>query len=91
MEQCVVRKTLPFLEHAVLENLYSSRYTPVTFQGRPVSVGYTFNVRTGSAKVVDSYRRTRSRPAPAGAAAGGFACCAALALALLTLSRIFDF
>ena len=45
IEHCVVLKTLPFLEQGVLENLYSSRYTPVTFQGKPVSVGYTFNVR----------------------------------------------
>jgi outer membrane biosynthesis protein TonB len=45
VERCVVLKTLPFLEQAVLENLYSSRYSPVTFQGKPVAVGYTFNVR----------------------------------------------
>jgi protein TonB len=45
VEQCIVLKPLPFLEQAVLENLYSSRYAPVTFQGKPVAVGYTFNVR----------------------------------------------
>jgi TonB family protein len=50
VERCVVLKTLPFLEQAVLENLYSSRYTPVTFQGKPVSVGYTFNVRLAPPK-----------------------------------------
>jgi eukaryotic-like serine/threonine-protein kinase len=50
VERCVVLKTLPFLEQAVLENLYSSRYTPVTFQGKPVAVGYTFNVRLGPPK-----------------------------------------
>jgi len=45
VERCNVLKTLPFLEEAVLENLYSSRYAPVTFQGKPVAVGYTFNVK----------------------------------------------
>ena len=45
VEKCQVLKSLPFLEQAVLENLYSSRYKPVTFQGKPVAVGYTFNVR----------------------------------------------
>jgi serine/threonine-protein kinase len=45
VERCTVLKTLPFLEEAVLQSLYSSRYSPVTFQGKPVAVGYTFNVR----------------------------------------------
>ena len=45
VEKCTVLKTLPFLEEAVLQSLYSSRYSPVTFQGKPVAVGYTFNVR----------------------------------------------
>jgi eukaryotic-like serine/threonine-protein kinase len=50
VERCQVLKSLPFLEQAVLENLYSSRYTPVTFQGKPVAVGYTFNVRLAPPK-----------------------------------------
>jgi eukaryotic-like serine/threonine-protein kinase len=45
VEKCVVLKTLPFLEQAVLESLYSSRYSPVTYQGKPVAVGYTFSVK----------------------------------------------
>jgi protein TonB len=45
IEKCVVLKTLPFLEQAVLESLYSSRYAPVTYQGKPVAVGYTFSVK----------------------------------------------
>jgi eukaryotic-like serine/threonine-protein kinase len=45
VEHCTVLKTLPFLEKAVLESLYSSRYSPVTYQGKPVAVGYTFNVK----------------------------------------------
>jgi hypothetical protein len=45
VEKCVPLKTLPFLEQAVLEMLYSSRYSPVTYQGKPVSVGYTFSIK----------------------------------------------
>jgi eukaryotic-like serine/threonine-protein kinase len=45
VERCVPLKTLPFLEQAVLESLYSSRYSPVTYQGKPVSVGYTFSIK----------------------------------------------
>ncbi len=45
VERCTVVKTLPFLEQAVLESLYSSHYTPVMYQGKPVSVGYTFTVK----------------------------------------------
>jgi eukaryotic-like serine/threonine-protein kinase len=45
VEKCLVLKTLPFLEQAVLESLYSSRYSPVTYQGKPVAVGYTFSVK----------------------------------------------
>ena len=45
VEKCTVLKTLPFLEQEVLDSLYSSRYTPVMYQGKPVSVGYTFTVR----------------------------------------------
>jgi serine/threonine-protein kinase len=45
VERCAVLKTLPFLEKEVLESLYSSRYAPVTYQGKPVAVGYTFSVK----------------------------------------------
>ena len=45
VEKCLVLKTLPFLEQAVLESLYSSRYSPVTYQGKPIAVGYTFGVK----------------------------------------------
>jgi hypothetical protein len=45
VERCVVLKTLPFLEQAVLDSLYTSRYTPVMYQGKPVAVGYTFSMK----------------------------------------------
>jgi protein TonB len=33
------------MEKAVLEALASQKFKPVTFQGRPVSVDYVFNIR----------------------------------------------
>ena len=44
-EDCRVLKGLPHLSESVLGALEARRYTPVTFQGRPVSVIYNFNVR----------------------------------------------
>jgi periplasmic protein TonB len=37
---CRIIKSLPFLDQPVLEALAQRRYTPVSFQGRPVSVEY---------------------------------------------------
>ena len=34
-----------FMEEAVLDALYQSRYKPVTLEGRPVQVDYTFNLK----------------------------------------------
>ena len=44
-ERCRVLKGLPHLSESVLGALEARRYTPVTFQGRPVSVIYNFNVQ----------------------------------------------
>jgi protein TonB len=33
------------MEEAVLDALYQSRYKPVTLEGRPIQVDYTFNIR----------------------------------------------
>jgi protein TonB len=44
VENCRIIKGLPFMDAAVLESLESRHYRPVTFQGRTVSVSYTFNV-----------------------------------------------
>ena len=44
VEDCRIIKGLPFMDAAVLEGLTSRQYRPVTFQGRAVSVKYTFNV-----------------------------------------------
>ena len=41
LEACQVLKSLPFMDQAVLAALAQQRWTPVTFQGQPVSVVYT--------------------------------------------------
>jgi len=45
VENCRIIKGLPHMDGAVLSSLTTRRYRPVTFQGKPVSVSYTFNVR----------------------------------------------
>ncbi|MFP2925722.1 energy transducer TonB [Pyxidicoccus sp. 3LG] len=44
VERCRIIKPLPHMDRAVLDALTSSRYKPVTFQGRPVQVDYTFTL-----------------------------------------------
>lgn len=44
VERCRIIKGLPHMDEAVLESLTSRHYRPVTFQGRAVSVTYTFHV-----------------------------------------------
>ncbi|WP_223634456.1 energy transducer TonB [Corallococcus sp. EGB] len=45
VRDCRILKGLPFMDDAVLESLASRTYQPLTFQGRPVNVSYTFNIR----------------------------------------------
>ncbi len=45
VQECRIIKGLPFMDEAVLESLTSRQYRPVTYQGRAVSVSYTFNVK----------------------------------------------
>jgi serine/threonine-protein kinase len=45
VERCKVIKPLPFMDEPVLVHLQSQRFQPVTYQGKPVSVGYNFSVR----------------------------------------------
>ncbi|RKH51612.1 energy transducer TonB [Corallococcus interemptor] len=45
VRDCRIIKGLPFMEDAVLEALSSRTYQPLTFQGRPVNVSYTFNIK----------------------------------------------
>jgi TonB family protein len=45
VRNCIIIQPLPFMEEAVLDALYQSRYKPVTLEGRPIQVDYTFNIR----------------------------------------------
>ncbi|HEU4407319.1 MAG TPA: TonB family protein [Polyangiaceae bacterium] len=42
VRNCRIIKGLPYMDQAVLQALAAQRYTPVTFQGRPVAVNYLF-------------------------------------------------
>ncbi len=45
VERCKVIKPLPFMDEPVVEHLQSQQFQPVSYQGKPVSVGYNFSVR----------------------------------------------
>jgi eukaryotic-like serine/threonine-protein kinase len=45
VENCRVIKGLPHMEKVVVESLKSRVYAPITFQGRPVAVDFTYNMR----------------------------------------------
>jgi len=45
VENCRIIRGLPHMDAAVLEALTSRHYRPVSFQGQPVSVSYTFQVK----------------------------------------------
>ncbi|HEX8703091.1 MAG TPA: energy transducer TonB [Myxococcaceae bacterium] len=45
VETCKLIKGLPHMDVAVLSALETWRYTPVTWQGKPISVSYIFNIK----------------------------------------------
>ena len=45
VENCKIIKGVPHMNEAVLEALETRRYTPVVYQGKPIAVTYTFNVK----------------------------------------------
>ena len=45
LKDCRIAKGVPYMDKPVLEALSQWKYTPVTFQGRPVSVFYSINLR----------------------------------------------
>jgi protein TonB len=47
---CRVKRSVPFMNEAVLKALMSRRYTPVLFQGRPVPVKYNFAITLKAAE-----------------------------------------
>jgi TonB family protein len=42
---CKIIKGLPHLDGAVLSALAASRYSPITYEGRPVNVEYVFTLK----------------------------------------------
>jgi len=45
LHNCRIIKPLPFMERAVLDALATRRYKPVTFQGKPITCDYVFNIK----------------------------------------------
>jgi protein TonB len=45
VKDCQTIQSLRFMEKAVLDVLGKRRYSPVTLQGQPVEVYYTFRIR----------------------------------------------
>jgi TonB family protein len=45
VRNCRIIRPLPFMEEAVLDALYQARFKPVTLQGKPIQVDYTFNIK----------------------------------------------
>jgi periplasmic protein TonB len=45
LSNCQIIKPLPHMDSAILEWLAERKYSPVTFQGKPVRVSYVFNFR----------------------------------------------
>jgi serine/threonine-protein kinase len=45
LRNCRIIKGLPFLDKAALDVLATRRYSPVMYQGKPVSVEYVFNLK----------------------------------------------
>ncbi len=45
VRDCKIIKGVPLMNEAVLQGLHERKYTPITFQGRPISVLYTFTVK----------------------------------------------
>jgi TonB family protein len=45
LRNCRIIKGLPFLDKAALDVLATRRYSPVTYQGKAVSVEYVFNLK----------------------------------------------
>jgi protein TonB len=45
LSNCRIIKPLPFMEKAVLDALSTRKYKPVTYQGRPITCDYVFNIK----------------------------------------------
>lgn len=45
VKACEIKQSVRFMDNAVVETLQKRRYTPVTLEGQPIDVYYTFRVR----------------------------------------------
>jgi len=45
VENCRFIQSLPYMEEAILSALYMRKYSPATFQGKPISVDYNIPIR----------------------------------------------
>jgi protein TonB len=45
VRQCEVKQSVPFMDAAVVASLLKRRYTPVTLEGKPVTVYFNFRIR----------------------------------------------
>jgi protein TonB len=45
VRDCEVKKSLPFMDRAVIKALEARKYHPALLQGKPVNVFYTFSIR----------------------------------------------
>jgi TonB family C-terminal domain len=50
VQNCQIIKPIPHMEQPVLSWLQASRYSPVTFQGKPQQVSYVFNFKLSMAE-----------------------------------------
>jgi tRNA A-37 threonylcarbamoyl transferase component Bud32 len=48
LRNCRIIKGLPYLDKAMLDMLATRRYSPVLYQGKPVSVEYVFNLKVAA-------------------------------------------
>lgn len=44
VRSCRLLKTVPYMDRQLLSAMESQRFTPMLFQGRPISINYVFNV-----------------------------------------------
>jgi hypothetical protein len=50
LRNCRIIKGLPYLDKPMLDMLATRKYSPVIYQGRPVSVEYVFNLKVAAAR-----------------------------------------
>jgi protein TonB len=52
LRNCRIIKGLPFLDKAALDALGTRRYTPVSYQGKPVAVEYVVSLKVAPPQIL---------------------------------------